>query len=1046
MSTQLTRDTGLRFPDFTVCGASAGTGKTFTLTERFLQLIISERIDRNSLLNILAITFTNNAAAEMKQRIIESLKMVSLGVEEKLQAVAEIVEMDKEKLRGKSEELLALILDNYSDFQVKTIDSFMASVFKATALEYGYHPEFEIGVSDTQLLNYALDVFTRQLRPGSAESQLFQQLVRLIEEQRYSRDSFLWNPYARISSEMLKLYRISARKGMDVIVQGAAGETQAKIREALAAKSKQLQGFLNSTGLPVSKRFLNDLRAVEEGSLDTVLNRGEKGSIINALQTNAEKQNYAGLSVRIEHELAEWNELLRKYLVASSYSHYLPYAQAIEEVKKTVEEVKRDVGEVSLADVARELLKEVNDEHVPEIYFTLGETIYHFLIDEFQDTSPVQWKILKPLIENSLSQGGSLFMVGDIKQSVYTFRGADWRIMSSVLRENPFPAAPVNQLLLTTNYRSCERISQFVFDVFAKTIPAMGNEYADAVHVSGLSDVTIDVLEENRGKGYVEAVPCERNDELQPEKQKILDVIRDCRERGYAWRDIAVLSLRNNDVVTVSSWLNEKNIPFVSHSSLDIRKRKTIGGIVALLRFLDSPIDDFSFSVFLLSEIYGRAVASMQDQSPGISFENLIFTYNTAQTGYSVLYRYFQSNYPGLWKSHFATLFSRVGYLPLYDLVAEVCRVFDIFSLCKEEEAAIIKLLEVVKRFEEHGSPAFGDAGNSLRDFLEFVDVDDDSDVSEWELDAPKDIDAVSAMTVHKAKGLGFPVVIVLLYDTTQRGRGYIARETSSGLALVRVRKKDGERSEELQALYDEQSLDDCVDYLNRLYVAFTRAKVEMYVISVYTAEKKIPSSFFPLEEYAPADRPQAIVTPPHVGLSRQTYHHTAGQRVAVTEADKLGIAETRRGDCFHLLLSRIGFLSPKDVQDNDIATAIDSLLPDAVRESGTFSSSSEIRQSLLGFFAQTNVGKFFERRGERTILNEQEFVRADGSLFRMDRIVADADAVTIIDYKTGSDEKQGEYIEQVKNYIKILSDFFPKKKIKGMLAYIDMKKLVEME
>jgi ATP-dependent helicase/nuclease subunit A len=1043
MSTQLTNDSNLQFPDFTICSASAGTGKTFTLTQRFLQFILSDHIDHNDLLNILAVTFTNNAASEMKQRIIESLKMIALGDEEKLKTLSAVVHEEKGRLQAKSEELLTLILDNYSDFQVKTIDSFMASVFKATALDYGYHPEFEIGVNDTQLLNYALDVFARTLRSENSKTQLFHQLIHLIEEHRSYRDPFLWNPYARISSELVKLYRISVRKGKDIIFHDSSKNDVAKVKEVLAIKAKQFQGFLQETGLPVKKLFLNDLRDVIEGNIEDALARIEKSSILNVPKSKVEKEKVAEFSTQIEKRLSEWNNLLRQYLIASSYTYYLPYAQAMEEIKKTIDSIKRDVGEVSLADVSRELLKELNNERVPEIYFTLGETIYHFLIDEFQDTSPVQWQILKPLIDNSLSQGGSLFVVGDMKQSVYTFRGADWRIMDSVLRENPFPEAKVNQLVLTTNRRSSERITEFVFDIFAKSIPALDNEYAVAVQVSGLSNVTVDVPEERRGQGHVQVEVIERDDALLPEKEKILSTIHNCRLRGYAWRDIAVLALRNNDVVTASAWLNEEKIPFVSHSSLDIRKRKIINDIVALLRFLDSPIDNFSFSAFLLSEIYQRSVGFLDKNAAADKFEKLIFSYTSSQNEYSVLYRFFQSVYPDLWENHFAALFTRVGYLPLYDLVSQLCRVFNIFSLCKNEEAAVIKLLEVVKRFEEHASSTYGDAGNSLRDFLEFVDADDDS--TEWELDAPKDIDAVSVMTVHKAKGLGFPVVIVLLYDKTQRGQGYIVEETKLGIELVRVRKKDAERADELRKLYKEQTLDDCVDYLNTLYVAFTRAMTEMYVISIYVSEKKIPSSFFPQEYLSAGSSVGKKLPPVQIAASgkefrQPTYHHTIEQHVDIVEVDKLGIAETRRGDCFHLLLSRLEFL------DDDIAPSIDLLLPDVVLETGTLVPKEEIKKALTDFFSTTDIKKFFERREGRTILNEQEFVRADGLLFRMDRIVIDDHVVTVVDYKTGSDEKQEKYFEQVKNYIKILSELFPKKTVKGVLAYIDIKRLTEVQ
>ena len=216
-------------------------------------------------------------------------------------------------------------------------------------------------------------------------------------------------------------------------------------------------------------------------------------------------------------------------------------------------------GQVNLPDVNRMLLKYISEEIIPQVYFYMGDAIFHYLIDEFQDTAPVQWEALKPLFAEALSKQGSLFVVGDTKQSIYAFRSADWRIMKSLMETTVFPSAPPEVRELEMNYRSFERILDFSKTVFHSTLPTA--LAGDAPHASGLSSFQQEVKENNRKKGYVEIVSFEKDDDQERQRAKILEIVRDCHMRGYRYGDITILTPKNEHVVAISGWLNGEHIP-----------------------------------------------------------------------------------------------------------------------------------------------------------------------------------------------------------------------------------------------------------------------------------------------------------------------------------------------------------------------------------------------------------------------------------------------------------------------------------------------------
>jgi len=1021
VATILSSDIDLSLPNFTVVSASAGSGKTHTLTLRLLQLLLSGRIPNNRLNNILAITFTKNAAAEMRQRVLEFLKHACFGDEPFISQIADVVAMEKEQISAKAGELIDTILCDYSAFQIQTIDSFIARVFRASALDYGYSPTIEICLDSRPVLDAAFEQFIRELSTEPAKKRLLEDLtIQLIDSQSQSR--FVWNPFRKLSQEVRELHETLSAQSKDVLLPEENGRRVKDLKEELLAEFQQLLKLVRRSGLETSSLFENVVAAAEAGDVDKLIMLKSIEKPLKAGKSKAEKETVKHWNTQFKLHLEAFRNLKIEYIRSSAEHYYRPSIEAHKLFQENIERTIRRNNKIYIADVNRLLLSYISQEIVPQLYFYLGDAIAHYLIDEFQDTSHVQWDALKPLLEETLSKRGSLFIVGDTKQSIYTFRHADWYIMKQIMQTTVFPSAPPQVKDLVVNYRSCERIVDFNKTVFHKIVPAQYTN--NAPKTSGLSTFKQKVEKDKRGKGYVEVSMFEPNDEFIPERTKLLNIITDCRTREYEYGDITILTPKNNDVIEVSSWLNGAQIPFISHSSLDIRSRRIIGDLLALMRFLDSPIDDLAFASFILSKTFIRILYGQQ-HTPAMK-DLHEFVLKAKQDNKSVpLYSTFREQYQSLWQQYFEQLFTVVGYLPLYDLTEEIFKRFQLFSLIGEEEGTLARFLGVIKDFEDQGQ-------NNLKDFLSFAEEENGD--SQWNFIVPHGTAAVEVMTIHKAKGLGNRVVIVLLYDTKKTHLSRILKEEADGIRLLHITSKEAGLLEEFQQLYDARRLAQDVDDLNKLYVAFTRAREEMYILSVKSDNYREPSKFLPQEDYGQTKKP--VVEKKDVFLESKAGKRFAARSVltASTSAEKLAMYERQRGDCIHEILSQIEFI------DEHIEDSLQVLIERQAENSVIGTDFNHLQDTLKAFLSSPEIMPWFAPQTGRTILNEQEFVDAEGRLFRMDRIVMDADSITVIDFKTGDDKE--EYSGQIEKYVNILENYYQGKSIRGTLAFVDRKNL----
>jgi ATP-dependent helicase/nuclease subunit A len=1089
--------------EFILMRASAGSGKTYALSLRFAEFLLKDRESADvprALPNILAITFTRNAAREMKERILDWLKEGYSGEGEKAETLLKKLGITPAELSRRAEEAVERILSGYTDFQVDTIDSFSSMVFRASAVDLGVGPDYEILLQTRDLIDYAFALFLRRVNAASPEGAAFRDILDYLLLQEGEKSRFLWDPTPKIL-EKLNVFqnKLAAQPGN--LVLDDYGRERKATGQKITAAAGALKRLVSASGLKVSARghyARKIMPAIEEGRFSDLLEFSYGSNPVNKPKSG--RGDDVEAFDRIVDAWTGLQKLVGEYARFHARDFFLPYLRVYRSLQGTaLDSAKRRRGVLFLDDVYRMLFGYVEQGIVPDIYFRLGDRIYHYLIDEFQDTSPIQWGTLEPLIDESLGRGGSLFLVGDAKQAIYGFRDADYRIMRDLEdRRVRFASAETTVRDLDVNYRSDGQVLKFVKDLFlnlkANTDDDSDEEntnenkvdYGRLAALSGLNQFKQEVRPKREDLGLVKYILFDREagaepdataddpvgsdrgsdapeqdaagDSLEaedgdrPEKNEIQNLIAGLHDRGWRYSDIAVLAYRNDHVVQAASWLNEKDIPFLPFSSLDIRRRKIIGEILSFLRFLDTPPDDLAFAEFLLGDL----LTALENRFPEKFDRPARREFLRECRGNRPCYAALRRLRPLIWNAYFEPFFKSVGYLPLYDLVTRIYREFGVFRLFPREEAALTKLLEAIKGFE-------GEGRNDLREFLEFSGTVEDADEN-WTIDVPREIDAVKIMSIHKAKGADIPVVICLFYGESFRGGDFYLEKEESRIHVYKINKKSAALDGVLDRIYREQKDREWVDKLNALYVALTRAQHELYIIGVRKKRDRFP--FDLLETVFPRDGQSPEIA---AGVSRWTFsrgrpglprrpdepvlsahpveHRTGSSEPPANMREALNSARIRRGEWIHRILSGLEY--NRAGWPAEIAAALSRIRPSSAERSLAEDAGEWLARTL----GDSALAAWFEPRPGRRVHREFDVCDGAGNVFRLDRVVVDPETVMIIDFKTGRESSSGResrYAEddraQVRRYRELMADIIPGRPIRGMLAYLDQSRIEEVE
>lgn len=935
--------------------ASAGAGKTRRLSERYIDLLYAGAEPSS----ILAITFTNDATEEMKSRILYLLK--KKAIEGKDRRAAELVDR---------------LIGDFSRFYVKTIDSFVRSIILASSYKnMEATPTLEVAHAVPGMLFRKIEEAMED-NPGEVEE--------LIKSLHYDGLLTSWNIEGKIQDELRNIHEIYSNKNVSLELEDIG-----EILSLYEDFKGKLRRFIDNCGCLHSSSRKSWEKRLEKGNIEELLEGIKKGKWYDKCPPECQEA--------FDQIQEEKLKLIRGYLK----KHFLSYLRVFHLVKKKMEEEAGKKSIVYLEELNRLADRYLNPDELSELIFYLSEKINHFLIDEFQDTNRLQWKNLKLFVEEAISRGGTLFIVGDSKQAIYSFRGGDYRLFTEFSPDDvgagleTVKKEELNSLwkeeTLVESRRSGKAIVDFVSMLFTEKIHELvlsflsKGEDSDFVDFELIKRVYSNVRQNpaRDDPGYVEVrnyTGENKEEKLNSIGEEISCIVENLINRGYGYGDIAILFRKNDDVRDIAGFLSlEKGYPVISESSLDIRTNPLVESVYNLLKVLHFPSDDHSFYSFILGDFFSEK-------------EKLEFLrFLEERDREKPLYLSFKERFTEIWKDKFQDLFSLAGFLSPYELASMAISRFDIFNRFPESSVFILHFLEM------------------LKDYTEFSDFEED-----WEFGSEEKFsaiitgktNAINLLTIHKSKGREFPVVIVPLLKrliTSSLNKKIVDVD-----GLLRVKKKDFLKEMSFDE-YKRTLTDEVLSELNVIYVSITRARDELYIL---TEEGWV----IPPSSYGKKAEGQYKEEVPLGSIEIET----GNWMVRLSEKGRYQESiEERIGNFVHKVLEHL----PQKPTTKE--------LDEAMKKA----------EAELGYHIEVEIlRKIFELPSLKYVLNQDGFVLAEreiaynGEIIKPDRVVITPGEVLLLEYKTG--KRESEHLEQVKKYKEALLKIYTKP-IKAWLVYL---------
>ena len=592
--------------------ASAGSGKTYSLARKYISLLLGSK-DRYAYRHILAVTFTNKATDEMKSRILKELYIMASdpASSDYFDWFVPSVFPSAADMQKKAEAVLHDILHDYSAFAVSTIDRFFQQTLKAFSREIGHFASYQVELDKDSLVAESVDRILDSLteEDGSLLTWLTDNVLEQIEQGgRYSMDANLLEMAGRLKSSQRQEVLESA--GIDVDLDYSK-ERLLEIRqrcreiitlfrnEAKARAERALQIIVGAGVNPLESRnkFLNDLYIYSELSDTDRVPRPKDSFFKNAsdsdlwfAKTKAKTLLplvYPFLEAPLEDFCSLFGKDFDVYNTACILDGQLYGLGVAGELSRTFNELMKEKNVLCIDDSNTILRDIIDGSDAPFVYEKIGVRYDHYLLDEFQDTARVQWQNFSPLLKESESKGGDNLIVGDVKQSIYRWRGSDWKLLQESIPDE-FPGH--TQTVLDTNYRSLSNIIGFN-NAFFKTAASVLDNIAGYDGQGPMSGIYFDVQQKvskaDKAPGNVSLTFCPKDQEL----EKVLESVIQAREAGALLSEIAILVRSNGSGEAIARYLIDNGIAVVTDDSLKVKGAITVRRLVSLMSLADNPGD-----------------------------------------------------------------------------------------------------------------------------------------------------------------------------------------------------------------------------------------------------------------------------------------------------------------------------------------------------------------------------------------------------------------------------------------------------------------------
>ena len=997
-------------PTFEIINASAGSGKTFALAERVLTKILKSQ-DDDYFKRILALTFTNKAAQEMKERVLYSLKEFSIPENNKnpsplFNEVKKRLNFSNEEINRKSKIRLIKILHDFSFFQIDTLDSFSHHIIRSFANELNYSSDFNVTIDNQDIIeeavsqvfnnnnkdqnNLLIDFAIKKIFEGKSwdvEHDLKEFAEAIFNENQFKdvedSSSTSYKGYNKLKRDLENKKKNELRKKTEILQ---------KIDVFFRAQEFEIMFTRNAFPKFLDKVKDNDFTWKAVSSIESLF---LKGTLIKkACYDNAPIQAVEFVT-KTEEFFLKLKTILVNISTINSFENSVTPTALLKTIKKYFKDIQKEKNQISISEFNEIINREISNQPISFLYEKLGIRFNNYFIDEFQDTSSMQWTNIVPLISHALEsdnhdESGSLLIVGDPKQSVYRWRGADPNIFISLMgRTNPFIVAKSNNGL-PKNYRSKKEIVKFNNKLFSSVADLFMNSNYNRIYKLGSNQVE---NEKQGGHVTIEFLSPElkKSEELEEVLKTTIDRVKCCNGRGFKYSEIAILTRDNKQASLISARLIEKRIPIECFDSLSIGNSEKVKILINIIKLRQNPLNKIS------------------------KFEIANYYYSNVSNGDQYLF------FKNIIELELANFFKKLGAEGVEN------------SFNMELVDSIDYCIKKLKMDEDNSNPFLAFFKEILYDQVYNKNCNENEFLLFWDKNKDKLFvpsqdtnDSVKILTIHKSKGLEYPVVIYPFVDSvTYRKRGLktwlpIDENQDSTKLLMPFNENLKEYNRYFKNEYETTLVNQELDNVNLLYVALTRAIEELHMIPVYPKLGAIDSHSQMLRFFLQSDKK----------WSDKKFNYIWGEKTVKKKIKRIIIEKVNKFHTHTLSIKpEIKFTNQKIKFGNAFHDFMSRILyvSDYKKEAEIFMKLNfidlEVKNQILSVSKQLinhpNLKKYF--LSNNSVVCEKEIFVDNGKPIRPDRIVFNENKqIVIIDYKTGERSNKDE--NQIKKYRQILS------------------------